>query len=272
MLRDVIIQLVVAAHKRYRMPDDSIYLPLHVGHAGKENIGYVGDDTGDNISEYNARLCELTGLYWAWKNLDAEYIGLVHYRRHFTAKGLFARLGRDKFSCVLTEKELRGILERYDLVLPKERKYYIESLWSHFIHCGYGHEKDLEILRQVVEEVQPEYAETFEIVMDRTHGHMFNMFIMKRDILDRYCSWLFPILLEVDRRLDITGYTPMEARAVAYFGEFMLDVWNEKQKIPFKELPVMFMEKQNWLIKGGDFLKRKLIGEIKRGGGGNPSS
>lgn len=86
------IKLIVAAHKAYRMPRDPMYLPLHVGKAGKDlDLGFQGDNTGDNISEKNATFCELTGIYWAWKNLSADYVGLCHYRRHFRGKP-----GRDK--------------------------------------------------------------------------------------------------------------------------------------------------------------------------------
>ena len=84
------VTIVVAAHKPYWMPSDRIYLPLHVGAAGKKDadgrpldLGYTRDDSGENISEKNPYYCELTGLYWAWKNLNADYLGLVHYRRHF---------------------------------------------------------------------------------------------------------------------------------------------------------------------------------------------
>ena len=83
------IKIIIAAHKSYRLPDADLYLPVQVGAAGKDKIHsdsgreYVRDDTGDNISKLNPEFCELTGLYWAWKNLSADYIGLVHYRRHF---------------------------------------------------------------------------------------------------------------------------------------------------------------------------------------------
>lgn len=70
------IKIIVAAHKPYRMPDDPMYLPLHVGHVGKSDLGWQGDDSGDNISHKNTNYCELTGLYWAWKNLDADVIVL----------------------------------------------------------------------------------------------------------------------------------------------------------------------------------------------------
>lgn len=80
------IKILIAAHKQYWMPNDPVYLPLHVGAEGKQDLGYTQDNTGDNISAKNPNFCELTGLYWAWKNLDADYVGLVHYRRYFTRK------------------------------------------------------------------------------------------------------------------------------------------------------------------------------------------
>ena len=236
-----------------------MYFPLHVGRDGEKDIGFPGDDTGENISVMNPRLCELTGIYWAWKNLDADYIGLAHYRRHFTAMPLLKRLGKNKFDCVLTQKELEPILKEYDLILPKKREYGIESMYSHHIHLPHAHEKDLLTLRDVIKEKEPDYLQAFDTVMKRSHAHMFNMFIMKKALFDRYCEWLFPILLETDRCVDVSGYTPMETRAVSYLGEFMIDVWNERQKIPYKELSVMFMEKQNWFMKCGKFLVRKMF-------------
>ena len=80
------IKIMVAAHKPYWMPQDDVYMPIHVGCEGKESIGFTGDNTGDNISTKNPHYCELTALYWAWKNLQADYTGLVHYRRYFTNK------------------------------------------------------------------------------------------------------------------------------------------------------------------------------------------
>ena len=71
--------IVVAAHKKYRMPSDPLYLPIHVGAEGKKDakgnpldFGYQKDNVGDNISIKNPRYCELTGIYWAWKNLDSD--------------------------------------------------------------------------------------------------------------------------------------------------------------------------------------------------------
>ena len=108
-------------HKKYQMPRDEMYLPLHVGCEGKENIGFQGDNTGENISTKNPNFCELTGLYWAWKNLDAEYIGLVHYRRHFTTKKYIPIKENKKYEIVLSKKEIEEKLKKYDIILPKKR-------------------------------------------------------------------------------------------------------------------------------------------------------
>ena len=129
---------------------------------------------------------------------------------------------------------------------------------SHFLHLPYTFEKDYRILEKVIREKTPEYYDAFKTVMNRTSAHMFNMFVMKRDLFDQYCEWLFEILLEVDQRIDVAGYDRMQTRAVAYYGEFMLDIWMEKNGIPYKEMKVMFMEKQNWLVKGAKFLIRTL--------------
>lgn len=253
------IKILVAAHKKYRMPTDHMYIPVHVGKEGKEDLGYVGDNTGDNISITNPRLCELTGIYWAWKNLQADYIGLVHYRRHFTTKNVFKRLVcKDKFQLIASQKEIEKVLCTTDVIVPNKRKYYIETMESHFLHLPYTFEKDYRILEEVIREKTPEYYDAFKTVMNRTSAHMFNMFVMKRDLFDQYCEWLFEILLEVDQRIDVTGYDRMQTRAVAYYGEFMLDIWMEKNGIPYKEMNVMFMEKQNWLVKGFLFLFRKV--------------
>ena len=79
------IKVIVAAHKKYQMPKDTMYIPVQVGAEGKNIIEeYKQDSEGENISNKNQYYCELKGLYWAWKNLEADYIGLVHYRRYFS--------------------------------------------------------------------------------------------------------------------------------------------------------------------------------------------
>lgn len=248
------IKLIVAAHKAYRMPRDPMYLPLHVGKAGKDlDLGFQGDNTGDNISEKNATFCELTGIYWAWKNLSADYVGLCHYRRHFRGKP-----GRDKWDCILTAAQAGQLLRDTDVLLPKRRNYYIESVYDQYVHAHPAEGLDLAL--KLAAEQGENYRRAVETVKRRTWTHIFNMFLMKRDIFDGYCQWLFDILFEVERQVDISAYSQYDRRVFGFVSERLLDVYLEANGIPYKEIPVMFMEKQNWLKKGGAFLKRKFLG------------
>ncbi len=241
------------------MPADPVYLPVHVGAAGKFNpdgtaldLGYIKDDTGENISEKNANYCELTGLYWAWKNLRADYIGLAHYRRYFSAK----RKSGDPWSRILTGAELEKILQEAPVLLPKPRNYYIETNYSQYAHAH--HAGDLDLTRAILAERYPEYLPAWDRSMKRTVGHRFNMFVMRYDLFCAWCQWLFDVLFTLEQRLDISSYSPYDQRVFGFVSERLLDIWLETNNIAYREQPCLFMEKQNWLVKGSNFLKRKF--------------
>jgi hypothetical protein len=251
------IKILIATHKPYKMPADSIYLPVQVGKALQQTEAFfTADDTGDNISEKNPNYCELTALYWAWKNLTADFIGLAHYRRHFFAN----RSGRskDKFLDVLTREQAQRLCENYSVILPNKRKYYIETNYSHYIHSHLH--TGLDLAGEIIKSDYPEYAAALDKVLHkRSWAHMFNMFIMRKDRFDPYCAWLFDILFKVEKKLDISAYNAVEARVFGYISELLLDVWILKNNIDYIEIPVKFMEKQNWAVKGGLFLRRKFF-------------
>lgn len=247
--------IVVAAHKKYRMPEDPIYLPVQVGAKGKESIGYQRDDQGINISAQNASYCELTGLYWAWKNIKCEYLGLAHYRRHFSVR----KKGKDPFLSVLAEEELNNILKDYAIVLPKKRMYYIETLESHFNHMKLTTDDDLKILRDAIIQVDEAYVDAFDSCISRKGGHMFNMFVMQKDYADQYCSWLFEVLNAAEENLDMsTQIHPSRKRIIGYLSEFMIDVWIKKNGYSYKEIDTVFMEKNNEFKKVFKFIIRKF--------------
>ena len=250
------IKVIVATHKQYWMPSDPLYLPVQVGAEEKEDLGYMPDNTGENISSKNANYCELTGLYWAWKNLECEYLGLAHYRRHFT---LFN--GTNDRRDVLNLDQARRLLQNIDVLLPEKRNYWIETNYQQYVHAH--HAEDLDETKRIISEKYPEYQDAFERVMKKTDGHRFNMFIMKKELLDEYCSWLFDILFELEKRLDISSYSYNDKRVFGFVSERLLDVWLTKNEIKFKDIPYIFLEKQNWVTKIANFLKRKLDGGKK---------
>lgn len=249
------VNVLVATHKRYQMPEYKSYLPIHVGKKGKKQLGYKGDDTGKNISEKNPYFCELTGIYWAWKNLKSDYIGLTHYRRHFKGK----TKSKDKFKQILSDKEINELLKNNDIILPKKRNYYIETLYSHYEHTM--HIETLDETGKIIKEKYPEYYEEFKMLKQRKKAHMFNMFIMKKEIMDEYCEWLFDILFELEKKIDNSKYDSFHARFYGRVSELLLDVWLNTRGYKYTEIPVMSMEKVNWFKKGTSFLKAKFLGK-----------
>lgn len=253
------IRIIIATHKKYKMPEDEIYIPLQVGAEEKENLGYEKDNTGDNISLKNAFYCELTGLYWAWKNLNADYIGLSHYRRHFTCSKRIPKTEQEKFHILLNLKQANELLKDVDILLPKKRKYYIENLYDHYKHTMFI--MPLDETKKIIEEQCPEYLPEFDKLHKRTSAHMFNMFVMKKEYLNGYCEWLFKILFELEKRVDPKQYDSFQARYLGRVSELLLDVWINTNKLSYKEVKVIDMQGVNWLKKGTAFLKAKFFGK-----------
>ena len=187
--------------------------------------------------------------------MDAEYLGLVHYRRYFS-KGHIRRH-------ILQQPDVEKLLQKADVILPKKRNYYIETTYNQYAHAH--HEEDLLQTRAILAEKYPTYLPAFDHVMKRTSGHRFNMMIMRRDKLDAYCSWLFTVLGELENRLDISAYSPYDARVFGFVAERLLDIWVETNGIHYAEISFWYIEKQNWLKKGGAFLVRKMRGKKKEG-------
>lgn len=256
------IRIAAVTHKPYVLPADPLYVPLMAGAADSSVSlsAFVRDDMGDNISEKNGTFSELTGLYWLWKNHDgycpdADYLGLCHYRRYFAVrKGLKKKL--------LIEEDAEKLMAADRAVLPKHRNYVIETNYSHYIHSH--HSADLDLAREIIAERHPDYTEAYDRRMAMTKGHRFNMFIMPAEMLDSYCEWLFDILFELESRLDICGYEGRDRRVFGLVAERLLDVWIDKNGIPYTELPYMMTEKERLLLKGVRMVGRKLRSMSKR--------
>lgn len=252
-------KVIIATHKKYKMPNDEMYVPVQVGREGKEDLGYQPDNEGENISSKNPYFCELTGLYWAWKNLNADYIGLTHYRRHFSISKKLPKDIEGRVKNVITGKEVDEILDSTDIILPKKRKYYIENLYSHYNHTMYI--EPLDETRKIIEEKFPSYLSEFNKLHKRTSAHMFNMFIMKKEIFDAYCTWLFDILFDLENRVDVAKYDSFHSRFFGRVSELLLDVWINTNNLNYKEVKVIDIEKVNWFKKGFAFLLAKFTGK-----------
>lgn len=247
--------ILIAMHKQYAYPDCEPYFAIQVGAENKEKFLQRADDTGDNISGKNPYYCELTALYWAWKNLDANAIGLVHYRRYFKGNLKFNVNGKTKG--VLSREECEKLLAKSDVILPKKRKYYIETLYSHYAHTMYV--EPLDITGEIIKEKYGDYYSEFLRLKKRRSAHMFNMAVMKKEVLGSYCEWVFDILSELEKRVEYSKFDAFHARFFGRVSELLLDVYINTKKIKFTEVKVASTEKTNWIKKIFGFLSAKFL-------------
>ncbi|MDY3277118.1 MAG: DUF4422 domain-containing protein [Staphylococcus chromogenes] len=247
------LKLLIATHKVYTFPKADCYFPIQVGKSNSQEFGIQGDNTGEHISEKNKTFCELTALYWAWKNLDNyDYIGLVHYRRHFSGVGLFL-----KGKTIVSQSELLADLENYDVIVAKKRKYYIESVYSHYKNAHFI--KDLDATKRIIASFFPEYQSAFDKVMKGYSLHLFNMFVMSKSHFKQYCEWLFSILFELEKQLDMSSYDSYQRRVFGFIAERLFNVWLVKNNLKIKERKVIALEGENRVKKAIDLLKRKFL-------------
>lgn len=245
------IEILVAAHKKFPMPDKKGYLPVLVGAAKnyEPGIEYQRDDEGENISAKNPNYNELTAVYWAWKNLkDVDAVGLVHYRRLFFDKKPYS------LNNVVSIDKVKKLLGQYDVILPKKRNYYIETNYSHYVHAH--HQEPVDTTREVIKKEYPQYLAKFDQVMKRLKAHMFNMFIMRRDAFESYCTFMFGVLNKVENQIDITNYSVQEKRVFGYISELLMDVWLETNAFTYTEL--------SWGQLGGKNNVKKAISLVER--------
>ncbi len=244
------VKIFTITHRQYWFPKDSLYETLQVGNGN--DLGILRDNTKDNIAYKNSSYCELTGLYWIWKNnSNYDYIGLDHYRRHFTLKHIIF----NKKDAVLTYNQLEKILDN-TIILPKKRHYYIETIYSQYAHAH--NKRDLDITRDIISKYHKEYLESFDKQMHRRSLHICNMFIMPKKIFDEYCTWLFDILFKLEESVDTSDYSSYNKRVVGFVAERLLDVYIEANNLKYKEISYVFMEKQNWFDKIFKFINRKV--------------
>ena len=219
------------------------YKIIHAGRALKEDLGYIGDNTGDNISHLNLYINEITALYWMWKNTSHTVIGLAHYRRFFTESNDLA-FSYDK---ILTKDAALKLLERYDIIVSSIGYEMMTQRELVRNDCGEELTTFAEgVIKKHLLKNQPDYLESFETVMKLVAIYKCNMFVARRDIFEAYCKWLFSFYIdateEVLRTIDLENLPWSPRRLMSFYAERMLHVWLMKNRLRIKELDFMFIE------------------------------
>lgn len=244
-----VVKIIVCCHKNDIKANISPYMPIHVGKAiSNQDLGIIGDDEGENISTKNGSYCELTGMYWAWKNLkNVDIIGLCHYRRYFDF--------HKQCDSVLPETIYpTSKFHDIDLSVPTllteslnsgtayvvKPRFYRDSLYMDY--CKAHISDDIRSLEALIMTSQPDNIKEswFNVMHRNCQLHHYNMFVMTWADFDAYCSWLFPILSSLESQIDISHYSTIQRRIWGYMAERLMNVWFVANNFKVKELPLIW--------------------------------
>lgn len=209
-----------------------LYIPIQCGAANTTAaVGAVADNTGDNISEKNREYCELTAHYHAWKNVSADYYGFCHYRRFLGAdiktrypyivKGSMADKERDRL--LGSEIYWLDMIPQYDMIVPRSEDMGL-PVFEHYTTAAHHYKEDLELFLQIMRERAPQLNESASEYLAQDRQYFCNMFIMKKEFFDEYCSILFPVLEEFDAKKKRHGDFQSD-RTDGYLGEIFTGIF-----------------------------------------------
>ena len=260
------LKILISCHKETDYLESSIWQPIQLGCANtaKRLPGMLYDDKGENISKLNPMYCELTAQYWAWKNMDAEYYGFCHYRRYFSfsskeyQEDLYGTLIEKYFDKSLVDKynlddaTVEKLVQQYDVITTTRKDIrkmpgHFSSVMDHYKKAPLLHGKDLQIMLDIIDEKYPEYSESAH---KHCSGHVTsfcNMYILKKEIFFDYCEWMFGVLEEFCKRVDMTHYSTEALRTPGHlserlFGIYYLNLLKKNPNVRTKELQCVFIE------------------------------
>lgn len=233
------MSIYIVTHKKFDPPMLENYIPIQVGRCQTHvELGYLSDEKGENIADKNNAYCELTALFWIWKNSTDQVVGLCHYRRYFTQNPFSIRA-----KYYMSFQKATKLLNKYDIILP-EKILLKNTVREKYSMSGAGFQKDLDEVEKMIKLYYPDYLSFYHKVMNGKEEYFWNMFIMKKDLMDQYCEWLFDILGRLEEIVDISLYDNRQKRIYGYIAERLLNVWVERNQLKIFECPVVQSDKQ----------------------------
>lgn len=223
--------------------DNPLYYPIRCGAVFDTNSqsAFPGDDTGDSISEKRMSFCELTVQYWAWKNVQADYYGLCHYRRYLSFSGKQYRTNEHGLVSrpILSEKECRrfGLLDpiamaeqiaRYDMIIPQAapvkrmplphgKAKTVREMW--LAHEGIFFAKGtVDSVLDLISNYASEYVHSAKAYLNSEFSWNCNCYIMNKSLFNQLCNLQFTImnLFHIDEAFP---------RSIGYIGELLFGIF-----------------------------------------------
>lgn len=275
------IKILVGYHKPAVLLKDDILTPIHLGRAlateaSKDGAmsqkdyqwmldNMIGDDTGDNISKENRKYCELTALYWAWKNYDKlgnpDYIGFIHYRRHLAFKPLEniengvctkEKCDESYFENIgLNNSLIKETVKNYDIIHAQKINHIknVKEQFDELTFPPYCLNKEVfsKTLLNICK-LYPEMKEAVDSYLQSKEHFWYNCFIMKKEIFFEYMSFVCNIIFTTAKNTDLNRETINGQRVFAYIlerltGIFISSQLKKNKKVAY--LPLVYIENTN---------------------------
>ena len=274
--------------------DNPLYFPVRCGAVfdDKNPMHIAGDDTGDHISQKRMSFCEFTVQYWAWKNVKADYYGLCHYRRYLSFSP--HRFKTDEYNMIyapeLTPKSkkkyglldtytMERLISEYDIVVsesanvikiptPRGKMNTVMELWN--AQDGVFFEKYIVgLMMDLIDQTAPLYSRSAREYFAGNRHRGFNCYVMRKELFERLCEFQFPVMFEVERQLNTTGYSQTMLRTPAFVGEMLYGIFlyhvTTYEQWKLKELQMVFFQNTEHIRGLADLLRRYIWGEIDCG-------
>lgn len=236
------VKMFVVTHKKAKIASIPGYIPILVGadlHPEINNYE-VKDNSGDNISSKNPNYCELTGIYWIWKNEPSEIVGISHYRRYFTNNRLSSNA-----QYFISIEDIEKVFSKKRIIVPEPRHSQTTILQA--INRA-PNMNDVKEMYEAIRILEPSYVDDYIWYLGQNKAHLYNMAIMKWSDYCNYCDWLFRILgyIEEHHNLDAEMDT-YRKRLFGFLSERLITVWihHNVANNEIVELPVVNTEEGN---------------------------
>ncbi len=266
---------ILISHLDRRCPPlhSDILCPVQVGCALKKDLydDMYHDNDGENISAHNPKYCELSAVYWGWKNQDKlgnpDYVGLMHDRRHFLFNANLPIPNKQvtwmphspvymfppvcpAYLTYLTDDVIRSYFPKYDIMIlkPYDVKYRLGekgNMRERFLRSEAMSADIFEVWVKTVKELFPDYTDELTTFVNGHIEHLCSMSVMRKDLYEQYCHFTFTALKAVDEQIDSSQFSAPKKRFLGYLGEFMLSLFVMKLKhtrpdVNFAELNGVF--------------------------------
>ncbi|PKN37390.1 MAG: hypothetical protein CVU62_10390 [Deltaproteobacteria bacterium HGW-Deltaproteobacteria-2] len=248
-----------------RTVDNPLFFPMRCGAVDDKRAGYKmpGDDTGENISDHRVSFGEFTVQYWAWKNINADYYGICHYRRYlsFSPRRYYNIENAELIDPLLNSqaikryrlmdsKRMRDLIEANDAIVNNAQDIRFwrsaETVYDLWVSWHNMEKASIDLLLPLIKELRPEYLQSAQEYFSDAYHRGHNCFIFRRELFFQYCEFVFDILFALEKKLDNSGYKETFPRTPGFLAEIMYGIFvhhlHRQEKYRIKELPLVFFE------------------------------